>query len=182
MLLLPFATTLDAAEMQRLSVNHQHGEFIVDAQMHLKAPAAAVFRLLSDYDHWARLSKSVVSSQRIASTHPALHYVRSTTRACVLFYCDEISQVQEITEKPGSEILAVTLPKQSDLQQGVVHWHIEADGEWTGVTLSAQLTPDFWIPPFIGPWSIKASLRAQILETANNLERLAGSIAVGEQP
>jgi hypothetical protein len=93
----------------------------------------------------------------------------------VLFFCGDVNQVQEITEKAGSEIIAVTLPGQSNLRQGVVRWRVSPDDGRTQVRLSAHLTPDFWIPSWIGSWAINAKLREQVIETAGNLEKLARS-------
>ena len=174
-LLLCVAATIHAAEVPELSVRYEGGEFFLDARMSLQAPSAAVYRVLSDYDHWTALSKSVVSSELIFSSDNR-HQVRSRTRTCVLFFCGDVNQVQEITEKSGSEILAVTMPRHSNLRQGVVRWRVAPDGGRTQVNLSAHLSPDFWIPPWIGPWAINARLREQVVETAGNLERLARAL------
>jgi hypothetical protein len=41
------------------------------------------------------------------------------------------------------------------------------------VLIRSAVEPDFWIPPFIGPWLIERKLRSETLETVRNLERLA---------
>lgn len=180
LLFLCVATTLHAAEVPELSVRYEGGEFFLNARMSLQAPTAAVYHVLSDYDHWTLLSKSVVSSTLISSSDDR-HHVRSRTRTCVLFFCGHVDQVQEITEKTGSEIVAVTVPRHSNLRQGVVRWHVSPDGGRTQVTLFAHLSPDFWIPPWIGPWAINARLREQVIETAGNLEKLARSLPTRQE-
>lgn len=179
-LFLCVATTIHAAEVPELSVKYEGGAFFLDARMSLQAPSAAVYRVLSDYDHWILLSKSVVASKLISSSD-SRHQVHSRTRTCVLFFCGYVDQVQEVTETAGSEIVAVTLPRRSNLRQGVVRWRVSPDGGRTQVTLSAHLTPDFWIPPWIGPWAINARLREQVVETAGNLEKLAGSLPTRQE-
>ncbi|HLF96734.1 MAG TPA: SRPBCC family protein [Methylococcaceae bacterium] len=178
LLSLTLATTIQAAEVPELSVKYEGGDFFVDARMSLQAPSAAVYRVLADYDRWTLLSRSVVSSKRLSSSDHR-HRVRSKTRTCVLFFCGDVDQVQEITERTGSEIVAVTVPGRSNLRQGVVRWQVSADDGRTRVRLTAHLTPDFWIPPWIGPWAINARLREQVIETADNLEKLARALPAG---
>ena len=35
------------------------------------------------------------------------------------------------------------------------------------------MEPDFWVPPLIGPWVIKRTMREQAITTSEGIERLA---------
>ena len=150
------------------------------AELGLRASRTAVFDVLADYARWGRLNRNIIESRIVSVAGVRQHRVLSLTRACLLFFCRDIRQTQDVTEIGDGELIAVTVPEKDNLRQGLVHWRLDAEGGQTRVHLFARLAPDFWLPPLIGPWSIKAVLREEVLETAVNLERFARS-TTGEQ-
>jgi hypothetical protein len=163
------------AEIPRLSVDYENREFIVTAELVLRATRSAVFRVLSDYPGWVRLNRNITDSALVTPGLRGQVRVRSRTRACLLFLCRNIVQTQVVTHHDGTELVAVTEPEADSLRQGWVRWRLDDRGTSTYVRLDARLAPDFWLPPLIGPWSVRSVLRGQVLETAHNLERLAAA-------
>lgn len=164
-----------SADVPRLSVEYENREFIVTAELVLRAPRSAVFRVLSDYPGWVRLNRNITDSAVLPPKIGGQVRVRSSTRACLLFLCRDIVQAQAVTLHDDSELVAVTDPEADNLRQGWVRWRLSDRGSSTYVRLDARLAPDFWLPPLIGPWSVRSVLRGQVLETAVNLERLAAA-------
>lgn len=164
-----------SAEVPQLSVDYENREFIVTAELVLRAPRSKVFRVLSDYPGWVRLNRSITDSTVVTPELRGEARVRSRTRACLLLFCRDIVQTQAVTLHDGSELVAVTQPEADNLRRGWVRWRLGDRGTSTFVRLDARLAPDFWLPPLIGPWSIRSVLRGQVLETAVNLERLAAA-------
>jgi hypothetical protein len=52
-------------------------------------------------------------------------------------------------------------------------WRIRAQNDRTRVTYSADLVPDFWIPPLFGATIFKNQLLEEAHQVIENLERLA---------
>ncbi len=181
-LLLLTSPPVFAADIRRLSVTQEADQYILSSEMDIAAPQSAIFRVLSDYGHWTRLSQTIVSSRIISISSDGHSLVHSHTRFCLLLFCADIAQIQNISQTDTREIIAVTLPERSNLRQGLVHWRLRPENGGTRVSLDARLTPDFWVPPLIGPWSIKTVLREQALEGAGNLETLAMASARQEVP
>jgi hypothetical protein len=92
----------------------------------------------------------------------------------VYFFCKTVHQVQDVTEVPGRYISASVLPAMSDFRHGVARVYMWPEGAHTRIRVLAEVEPDFWIPPLIGPWIISRKLHSEALETMRNLERLAG--------
>lgn len=175
LLLLSCARAASPADVRRLSVDYENREFVVSAELGLGATPSAVFRVLTDYTGWRRLNGNIMESRVLAGQAGAARLVHSVTRACLAFFCRNIEQMQMMATRGDVELVAVTVPAPGHLRRGRVHWLLEAEGRGTRVRLWARLAPDFWLPPLIGPWSIKTVLKEQVLETAANLERLAAS-------
>ena len=49
------------------------------------------------------------------------------------------------------------------------------ENEGSRLIFFAALTPDFWVPPLIGPYIIKKKMREEAVETVLGLERLASA-------
>ncbi|MBS1212718.1 MAG: hypothetical protein H6R26_1335, partial [Proteobacteria bacterium] len=123
-----------AADVRNLSVTHVDGEFIVAAELVLQTSKEGVFRILADYGQWHRLNHSIISS-RIVSVDDGHHFVQSLTRACLLFFCRNISQTQDVTEVDDRELIAVTLPEPGSLRRGLVRWRLEQERDHARVLL-----------------------------------------------
>ncbi|MGH8280561.1 MAG: hypothetical protein ACRERZ_00065, partial [Gammaproteobacteria bacterium] len=99
--------------------------------------------------------------------------VYTETVGCVVIFCQTVKQLQRFTELDPEDIVAVTLPDGSNVKQGTSSWHLQAEGSGTRLHWQANIEPDFWVPPFIGPRAIERQLRNQALESMQAMERLA---------
>jgi hypothetical protein len=152
----------------------RHGErYTMAAEVHVRAPPNTVFRLLADYDRWTRLSPAIRQSRELVAFADGRHRVESVTRACVIFFCSEVHQVQDVREFARRRIIATTLPLRSDLRYGMVRWRIEADGTGSRLFVNVELEPNFWVPPLIGPWMIDRAMRQRVMEISSSIERLS---------
>ena len=51
-----------------------------------------------------------------------------------------------------------TVPERSDFKYTLSEWTFAAEGDGTRVTYLMEMEPDFWLPPFVGPWFLKSTL------------------------
>ena len=72
---------------------------------------------------------------------------------------------------------ADVIPSESDFKYGHADWRMTVEGKGSRLLFSAALTPDFWVPPLIGPYVIKKKMREEAIETVLGLERLAANQA-----
>ncbi len=165
--------TARAVQSTLLEVERQGSAYALYAEMVVDAPPGAVYRLLSDYDRLEQLSTLVKEAELLDSPAEHHHRVHTVAELCVLIFCGEVDQVQDVYEVPGREILALTVPEQSNLEEGVIHWRLQPTESGTRLSVYTRLVPDFWVPPLIGPWAVKRALSSQVVETAENIERLA---------
>jgi hypothetical protein len=163
-----------AGEVLDSHVGTHEEHYLLQIDMLIDADTDRVRQLLTDYAHLDRLSNSITRSELLESNAP--HYrVRVTTEGCVIFFCRELVQMQDVTELNDGYILVKVLPEMSDFAYSRNMWRIRALNGRTRVTYSSDLVPDFWIPPLIGTSLFKHQLLEESRQVIENLERLANS-------
>jgi carbon monoxide dehydrogenase subunit G len=169
-----FSAGAGAVEFHTLEVSRQGDIYQVQAEVYLAAPPQAVFAVLTDYDHFTRISASVVESRKVQQLDPATTLVYTDTKVCALFYCRHVKELQRITETPPAEVASVVLPEKSDnVKSGSALLHVQAEGEGTLLRWQLSLEPGFWVPPLIGPPLLERSLKAEGRRSAAGVEKLA---------
>ena len=72
-----------------------------------------------------------------------------------------------------ADVIAVVESAGSNLSSGRTDWWLEAEGEGTLLHYRMSLTPDFWVPPLIGPLVIRIALKRAGSRAVFRLEGLA---------
>ena len=152
------------------SVGYEAGVYSLSLEARIDAPAAMVYRLITDYDHLQDINPAVRESRILRTDGPDKCRVRVVTRVCVLFYCRDITQSQDMVQSPGYLIKATILPEGSDFRRGRAQWRLIAKGDSTVMQFRAELEPDFFLPPLIGPWLLRREMVNQITEIVMIIE------------
>jgi hypothetical protein len=162
-----------AAEFRTLELIRQEQTFRVESDVYLAAPPSGVYRVLSDYDDFERLSSVFVDSRLLEPIEHGTGVVFFHMKGCVLFFCREVRLIERIDVEPETRIEVTIIPERSEMRRGWASWDIEPDGEGTLVRYVAEVEPEFWIPPLIGPLVIRAVLLTRGARAARRLEALA---------
>ncbi|MGD8514886.1 MAG: SRPBCC family protein [Granulosicoccaceae bacterium] len=162
-----------ASEIVTASVKHADKRYFVELDMLIDADPDRVHKLLTDFNNLGRLNDSIKSSEIVYSLDERTHRVRVVTKACVMFFCKTIRQVQDVEQLANNIIVATVVPEQSDFDYAHARWSIRPENGKTRVTFSSDLKPSFWVPPLIGPPLIKNKLHDEAIGTVETLERLA---------
>lgn len=162
-----------AAEFRSLELFREDGVIRVESDVYLNAPPPGVYRVLADYDDFERLSSVFVDSRMLEPIENGTGVVFFHMRGCVLFFCREVELVERVDVEPETRIEVTIIPERSEMRRGWASWDIAPDGDGTLVRYVAEVEPDFWVPPLIGPLVIKAALGSRGLRAARRLEALA---------
>jgi len=152
------------------SVSYDAGVYSLSIEARIDAPAAMVYRLITDYDHLQDINPAIRESRILRADSPEKYRIRVVTRVCVLFYCRDVTQSQDMVQSPGYLIEATVLPQDSDFRRGRAQWRLIAEGDSTLMQFRAELVPDFFMPPLIGPWLIRREMANQITEIVMIIE------------
>jgi hypothetical protein len=145
----------------------------------LDGSLAAVRDVVIDYDRLARVNDSITDSRVLSREGPDTLTRLLALRHCLLIFCFDMRFVERVHIEAGDTLTIVStevLPADSTFRDGVAEWRLEAvDAGRTRMTLSATQTPDFWIPPVIGPLILERVFVREVRETCANIERLAAA-------
>ena len=171
---LGYASAARSAEVLTVEVSHTGGRYGVVFDVRLAAPQPRLKRYLTDYANYATYFSTIRESAVLSGEPGGLQRIRLRAHSCVWFFCRTVTMVKDIAEQEPGEILAHIDPALSDFAEATEHWRILADGDQTRLQYEAELVPDFFVPPLIGPWLLKNSIRKSLLSGARKLEALAG--------
>lgn len=168
------SSAVAAADFRSLDVSRDGDSYQVKARIYLAAPPQAVYAVLTDYEHFTRISGSIIESRRVQQLNPAEALVYTDTRFCALFFCRHVKEMQKVTQTPPGDISSMVLPAQSDnVKSGSAALHLQAEGEGTLLDWHIRLEPGFWVPPLLGPLLVERSLKAEGRRSATGVEKLA---------
>ena len=168
-----FCGMTSAAEIRSLDVNRSGDRVLVDSQIVIAAPRAAVFAALSDYDRFDELSDRFLQSNFIESDFDGTPRVYTKVSGCVLFFCRTVERVARLELTPDTLIIAVANTQLSDLRFGHERWALSDTEGGTLIVYRYELEPDFWVPPVIGVWAIKRIAKKDALSAAAKIELMA---------
>jgi len=171
---------VSAGEIEALSVTKQAGTYLIDARARIDAPVATVYAMITDYNHLDRVSPSIEESRTIHRYSPIKYRVHTVIKACILFFCKRVTQLQDIVQHDNQRVEADILPAASDFYHGHAVWELAAADTATTLHFTAELEPKFWVPPLIGSWLIKRQLIDDILISAGYMENMGQRQGSGE--
>lgn len=168
-----WAATSLAATIEVLETTHDNGRYTVSFEVVLDAPRDKVWRIMTDYERLPRVSKIITESRILKQEDANRHRVGVTLEACVLIFCKTVKRVVDIEAWPQKEIVVTDDPAFSNFSYAVERWRVAAEGSRTRLNYTAEVVPNFFIPPLIGPPVVKYFLRREIRITALEVEALA---------
>ena len=162
------------ATILRTEATHDDERYKLTFEVVLNAGRDKVWNIMTDYNRLPRVSKVIVESRILKQEDENRHRVGVTLHACVLIFCKTMKKVVDIQAWPQNDIIVIGDPALSDFSYSVERWRVVAEGAKTRLYYSAEMVPDFFIPPLIGPWLMKSFLQREIKATAIQVETLAG--------
>ncbi len=166
-------TTNAYSENVSVNVGRESGNtYTFSMQFLAHAPADQVFAIITDFENLSQLNPLIKSSRILPIQEPYKKRVEIVTRGCMLFFCKTITRVEDVQFDHTLTINTEFVVSMSDFKSGRTTWTFEPSGENTRVTYDAQMVPDFWLPPFVGPYALKKQLYSQLKYTANKINYL----------
>ncbi len=175
LVLLFISTTAAAGEIEQASVVYRKGVYILELNVVVSARFEPVYALITDYDRLHLISDVLIETRLLSDADAQVKRRRLVTRTCILIFCFTANMVEDVWEANNS-IITKIIPEQSDYKFGRTKWQVDAvDDDRSRITLFCELEPDFWIPPFIGPYLMKKKMMSEAKKTIVHIEKLAGN-------
>lgn len=175
LLLVPALT--QAASILQSSASVEDGVYTVSVATRISAQPATVMRTLTDYAHLTRINPDILESDVLQVFSPSRHRVRTLIRACILIFCRDVLQVQDVERLSDVHVVANIVPELSDFSSGTAEWKLRNVQEDTVLQFTARVEPAFWVPPIIGAWLFRRKIVSEMLVASAFME--ADAIASG---
>ena len=91
----------------------------------------------------------------------------------VLLFCKSFERYGYLLLEPQSNIVAVVDPEVSDFEYSRESWELISEGDGTVMIYNFEMDPGFWVPPVIGPYYIKRTLKRGGEDAIQRIEALA---------
>lgn len=149
-----------------------HGKtYRYEFSVEVDAPIDAVRAVVTDYDHLERINNDVVQSDVLQIYDTSRLKRRMWINHCVLVFCFDLYFIEDVEILDDGSIQTTVLPAESNFKSGRSLWQIEAVSDAvTRISVQAEQTPDFWIPPLVGPIILKRAFMKEVHETAEKIE------------
>jgi len=170
-----YVSVCAAATLRNVDVSRDHDRYRVVADTHLDASPEAIYKVLLDFDddRYQRISEIYKESSYLPPDSDGTPLVYTRVEGCLLRYCRSMSRVERLEVVTPEFIRSRTVPERSDFKYSLSEWTFEPEGDGTRVTYLMEMEPNFWLPPFVGPWFLKRTLVKGAPAAIDQIELLA---------
>jgi hypothetical protein len=168
-------TAAMAATLRTVDVSRKRSRYHVHADTHLDAPSEAIYAVLLDFDHdrYSQISEIYKESGYLPPDADGTPLVYTRVEGCLLGFCRSMRRVERLEVVTPGFIRSRALPERSDFAYSMSEWTLEPEAGGTKVIYTMDMEPNFWLPPFVGPWFLKRTLLNGAPAAIDQIELLA---------
>lgn len=174
------SSTLQSGKRPEIEISEHSGDYQIKVVALIAAPASYVRDVLTDYTHIYRLNPSIIESEVLKQEDDGSVNVRTKVVGCAAYFCEELERVEKVRQLPSGDLQAEIIPALSQFKSGKTTWHIKPVGDYCEVTYVSDMEPDVYIPPVVGKFLIKKSIREEMQISFTNLEKISSVLAARE--
>jgi hypothetical protein len=162
-----------AAEVEWVKVKRKYGHIDISSAIVIHAPAPAVYATLLEYDKFAELNEAFTESHYIEPAADGAPRIYTKIEGCMWFFCRTIERTARLELQPSWQITAIAEPEHSDAEVSIERWTLTANDDTTVIDYHHELKTGFWVPPLIGVWVIRGTVKRSVKSAAARIEALA---------
>jgi len=162
-----------AVEIERADAAFADKRYSFELVATLEAPIDKVEAILRDYANYPTLDSRILEAKVLERPSPNEVMLFTSLRACFGPFCRNVKRTEKVQEEVH-ELRATTMPEKSDIAYGETYTQLSNAGKRTRVIYRTAISPDFWIPRFVGRRVMLNTLRDATLNLFGNVEKQAG--------
>ena len=171
--MLMYSFALRSAELRDVQVELRNERYRLYSETYLDVSRQAMYELLTDFDKFEKFTSAIVESRNIEPDEKGRPRFYARMEGCVLLFCKSFIRNGYLLLSPIAEIVAISIPEESDFKFSRERWQLIPDGDGTLLIYDFEMEPAFWVPPVIGPFVIQRTLRRGAGRAVNRIEKLA---------
>jgi len=162
------AAQSNTMSIHRSDIDYYQGQIVIDYRLTLSANPQKVKNMLSDYQNFHQISR-LISESRVSHEDSDKTMLHQKLKPCLFGICYSLSKEQQLFTNENGSISAVFVPKQKYFDSGYEQWNVISNELGTTIEYSANVTPSFSVPPFIGTWLIRKFVNDEINAIAKQI-------------
>lgn len=166
------------ADLREVTVEREDDRYRLRSETWFAVGREELYRVLTDYDLFVKFTSAFVESRNLPAGEDGKPRFYTRMEGCVLMFCRSFERRGHLVLDPMNEIVAIVDPENSDFEYSRERWRLIRDGEGTLLIYDFEMEPSFWVPPVIGPYYIKRTLRDGGRDAVQRIEALA----MGREP
>lgn len=173
--LLISSMIVSSASLKKSSIEYKDKRFLYSFEAQINARHDKVLDKLHNFEQWDRLNGNI-SKSKVLETLPRNKIKRLLTLTqCIFTFCFNLKFIEIVTlSRDRLEMNIVA--GEGNFSAGRAIWETVSEGTYkTLIRVNATLSPDFWIPPVVGPLVLEKVFLKQIKKTIETIETLAKS-------
>lgn len=172
------AARVPAADLRFIDVDREKDRYSLRSVTWFKADPESLYGVLTDYNLFPKFTSAIVEAKNMGPDEEGRPEFYTRMEGCVMFWCQSFVRMGHLRLDPLKEIVAITDPERSNFKLATERWQLRPEQGGTLLIYEFDMEPDFWVPPVLGPFYIKRTLRSGGERAAERIEALA----LGEAP
>ena len=166
---------VSSASLKESSIEYKDKRFLYSFEAQINARHDKVLDKLHNFEQWDRLNDNI-SKSKVLETLPGNKIKRLLTLTqCIFTFCFNLKFVEVVTLSKNKLEMNI-VAGEGNFTAGRAIWETVSEGaDKTWIRVNATLSPDFWIPPVVGPLVLEKVFLKQIKKTIETIETLARS-------
>jgi hypothetical protein len=173
LLLLVLIRLAVPADLRTIEVEREDNRYRLRSEAYFAASQKDLYRVLTDYDLFEQFSSAYVETRNVEEDDRGRPRFFTRMQGCMLLFCRSFVRQGYLVLTPHSEIEAVAEPEGGDFEYSRERWRLQREGDGTLLIYDFEMRPDFWVPPVIGPYVIKRTMRSGGMDAIDRIEALA---------
>lgn len=172
-LLLFVSAAAGSADLRDIDVELEEKRYHLRSEAWFDASEEQLYQVLTDYELFKKFTSAFVESSNIEPDEYGRPGFHTRMEGCVLWWCKSLIRAGYLMLTPNSLIVAITDPEASNFKYSLETWELKKDGDGTLMIYNFHMEPDFFVPPVLGPFMIKRSLKSGGVDAIDRIEALA---------
>ena len=167
---------LRSAELRDVQVELRNDRYRLYSESYLDVSRQALYAVLTDFEKFEKFTSAIVESRNIKPDQRGRPGFYARMEGCVLLFCMTFIRTGYLLLSPIAEIVAISIPEESDFKYSRERWQLIPEGKGTIMIYDFELEPAFWVPPVVGPYLIQRALRGGAERAIGRIEVLARAV------
>ena len=172
------ATPLQAAELIDIKVERDGDRYILESNIRFTVDQQSLYAVIIDYDRFEEMSSIFIDTYNLEPGPDGKPRFYTLMEGCVVIFCKQFERYGYLETTPYDEVIAKIDPDTSDFRYSWERWQFTPEPEGTVLMrYQFEMEPGFWVPPIIGPYMIRRTLREGGIDAVDRIERIAQEVA-----